>query len=171
MKKLCCRIIDIEVFSLQLIFDNYTVVPSSAALPAASCSKKSSADEFIGGSSSAAQNEDLDKLRQQLQSMKKQALVIMEQSRRSSENEKLVVQQAQEALALKETAVAEAAEATSRENFVLQLMNDASLDMTGTLCKRGYTVFCSYCLLFLTDASAKTGSFLDTVAEDQSVEA
>jgi prophage DNA circulation protein len=136
MKKLCCRGIDIEVFSLQLIFDNYTTGPhSSAALPAASCSKRSSAVEYIGGSSSAAQNEDLDELRQQLQSMKKQTLVIMEQSRRSSENEKRAVQQAQEAIALKETAVAEAAEATRRENHMLELMNDASLDMTGMLRK------------------------------------
>jgi hypothetical protein len=103
--------------------------------------------------------------------MKKQALAIMEQSRRSSENEKLAVQQAQEAIALKETAVAEAAEATSRENYMLQLMNDSSLDMTGTLRKRGHTVFCSYCLLFLADAAAETGSFLDTAAEDQRVEA
>jgi hypothetical protein len=117
-----------------LIFDNYTVVPhSSDALPAASCSKRSSAVEFIGGSSGAAQNEDLDELRQQLQLMKKQALVMMEQSRRSSDREKLAVQQAREAIALKETAVAEAAEAASRENYMLQLMNDSSLDMMGTL--------------------------------------
>nr|XP_051229963.1 uncharacterized protein LOC127347856 [Lolium perenne] len=114
-----------------LIFDNYTVVPrSSDALPAASFSKKSSAVEFIEGSSSAAQNEDWNDLRQQLQSMKKQALVIMEQSRKSSEREKLALQQAQEALALKETAVTEAAEASSRENYMLQLMSDSSLDMT-----------------------------------------
>jgi hypothetical protein len=103
-----------------LIFDNYTVMPqSSDALPAASCLKRSSAVGVIGGSSSAAQNEDLDDLRQELQLMKKQALVIMEQSRRSSEREKLAVQQAREALALKETAVAEAAEATSWENYML----------------------------------------------------
>ena len=141
--------------SLQLIFVNYTVVPPSAALPATSYSKRSSADKFIWGSSSAAQNEDLDELRQQLQSMKKQSLVIMEQSRRLSENEKLAVQQAREAISLKETAVAEAAEATSREIFMLQLMNDASLDMTGTLHKRSHDVFCSYCLNFLLMLSMK----------------
>jgi hypothetical protein len=56
---------------------------------------------------------------------------------------------------LKETAVAEAAEATSRENFMLQLMNDASLDMTGTLRKRSHAVFCSYCLDFLLMLSLK----------------
>ena len=65
--------------------------------------------------------------------MKKQALVIMEQSRKSSEKEKIALQQAQEALALKEVAVTEAAQATSREDYMLQLMTDASLDMAGTL--------------------------------------
>jgi hypothetical protein len=65
--------------------------------------------------------------------MKKQALVIMEQSRKSSEKEKLALQQAQEALALKEAAVTEDAQATSREDYMLQLMTDASLDMAGTL--------------------------------------
>jgi hypothetical protein len=103
--------------------------------------------------------------------MKKQALVMMEQSRRSLDKERLAVQQAREAIALKETAVAEAAEAASRENYMLQLMNDSSLDMTGMLCKLGHAVFCSYCLFFLTDASGETGSFLDTAAEDQRVEA
>jgi hypothetical protein len=87
--------------------------------------------------------------------MKKQSLVLIEQSQRSSENEKLAVQQAREAIALKETAVAEAAEATSREIFMLQLMNDASLDMTGTLRKRSHAVFCSYCLNCLLMLSLK----------------
>jgi hypothetical protein len=61
--------------------------------------------------------------------MKKQALIIMEQSRKSSEKEKLALQQAQEALALKEAAVIEAAQAASQEDYMLQLMTDASLDM------------------------------------------
>jgi regulator of protease activity HflC (stomatin/prohibitin superfamily) len=65
--------------------------------------------------------------------MKKQALIIMEQSRKSSEKEKLALQQAQEALALKEATVAEAAQAASRENYMLELMTDASLDMAVTL--------------------------------------
>jgi hypothetical protein len=57
----------------------------------------------------------------------------MEQSRRSSEKEKLALQRAQEALALKEASVTEAANATSREEYMLQLMNDSSLDMAGIL--------------------------------------
>ena len=116
-------------------------MPSSTALPAVSCSKRSSAVEFIGGSSSAAHNEDLDDLRQQLQSTKKQALVIMEQSRKSSENEKRAVQQAQEAIALKETAIAEAAEATRRENHMLELMTEASLEMAGMFLKLNLPLF------------------------------
>jgi uncharacterized membrane protein len=81
----------------------------SDALPATSYSRKTYVDKFIESSSSASQQEDLNELRQQLQSTKKQALVIMEQYRRSSEKEKLALQQAQEALALKEAAVTEAA--------------------------------------------------------------
>jgi hypothetical protein len=63
--------------------------------------------------------------------MKKQAFVIMEQSRKSSEKEKISLQQAQEALASKEAAVTEAARATLREDYMLQLMTDASFDMAG----------------------------------------
>jgi uncharacterized protein YpiB (UPF0302 family) len=46
----------------------------------------------------------LEELRQQLQYMKKQTLKIMEQSRKSSEREKIALQQAQEAIAAKEAA-------------------------------------------------------------------
>jgi hypothetical protein len=107
------------------------VVPPPAVLPSAPFSKKSSAGEFINSSSSTAHTEDLNELRQQLQSMKKQALTIMEQSRKSSEKEKLAIQQAQEAMVLKEIAVAEAAQAASRESCMLDLMIEASQDMAG----------------------------------------
>nr|XP_051196797.1 uncharacterized protein LOC127310137 [Lolium perenne] len=128
-----------------LVFDNYTVVPrSSDALPTTSCSRKPSVVELTGGSSSDTQNEDLNELRQQLQSMNKQTLMIMEQCRKSSEREKLDLQQAQEALVLKEAAVTEATKATSRENFMLELMTEASLEMAGP--------------------------FLDAAAEDQRVD-
>jgi hypothetical protein len=55
----------------------------------------------------------------------------MEQSRKSSEKEKLPIQQAQDALALKESAVAEARQAASRENCMLDLMIEASQDIAG----------------------------------------
>jgi hypothetical protein len=64
--------------------------------------------------------------------MKKQAITVMDQSRKSSEREKTALQQAQEALVLKEIAVAEALQATTRENYMLDLMTDAGLDMAGT---------------------------------------
>jgi hypothetical protein len=57
----------------------------------------------------------------------------MEQSRKSSEREKVALQQAQDAIAEKDSAVAEAAAASSRENFMLQLLTDGSLDMAGVL--------------------------------------
>jgi F0F1-type ATP synthase membrane subunit b/b' len=65
--------------------------------------------------------------------MKKQALTIMEQSRKSSEREKAALRQAQEALGLKESAVAEALQATKREDYMLDLMTEASQDMAGAL--------------------------------------
>jgi peptidoglycan hydrolase CwlO-like protein len=75
----------------------------------------------------------LEELRQQLQSVKKQTLMIMEQSRKSSEREKIALQQAQDAMAAKENAVAEAAAASARENCMLELMAESSLDMAGML--------------------------------------
>ena len=74
----------------------------------------------------------------------------MDQSRKSSEREKTALRQAQEALELKEAAVAEALQATSRENYMLDLMTDASLDMAGTL--RSILLFprqCSYVFVML----------------------
>jgi hypothetical protein len=118
-----------------LIFDNYTSTHRPAdTLPASSYPKKISVgDDFIGDSSCKDSTQDLRDLRQQLQSMKKQALVIMEQSRKSLEKENIALQQAQDAIAAKEDAVAAAAEASRRENFMLELMLDSSLDMAGIL--------------------------------------
>jgi hypothetical protein len=66
--------------------------------------------------------------------MKKQAVVIMDQSQKSSDRERTVLQQAQEALKLKETATTEAfLRATNREEYMLDLLTDASLDMVGKL--------------------------------------
>ena len=63
--------------------------------------------------------------------MKRQAVVIMDQSRKSLERERAALQQAQETLELKETATAEALRAASREEYMLDLLTDASLDMAG----------------------------------------
>ena len=56
---------------------------------------------------------------------------MMEKSRKSSEAEKIALQQAREAVAAKEIAASEAEKATIRENFMLELMNEASADMSG----------------------------------------
>ncbi|KAK1628102.1 hypothetical protein QYE76_002417 [Lolium multiflorum] len=50
-------------------------------------------------------------------------------SRESSEKEKIALQRAQDAISERDTAVAEADAAASRENSMLQLLTDASLDM------------------------------------------
>ena len=47
--------------------------------------------------------------------MKKQTLAMMEQSRKASEQEKLALQQAKEAMAAKDTAVLEAKGATTEK--------------------------------------------------------
>jgi hypothetical protein len=116
-----------------LIFDNYSTNSSPPdAAPASSLSKKvRNNDNFFEGSSSIPLSEDLQELRQQLQSLKKQSLMLMEQSRESSQREKVALQQVQDAMAERDAAVAEAGAAASRENSMLQLLTDASLDMAG----------------------------------------
>jgi hypothetical protein len=63
--------------------------------------------------------------------MKKQTLAMMEQSRKASEREKIALQQAKEAIAAKDAAVSEAEKAASRENSMLELMNEAAADISG----------------------------------------
>jgi hypothetical protein len=63
--------------------------------------------------------------------MKRQAVVIMDQSRKSLERERAVLQWAKEALKLEETATAETLRAASREEYMLDLLTDESLDMAG----------------------------------------
>ncbi|KAK1629204.1 hypothetical protein QYE76_003519 [Lolium multiflorum] len=94
----------------ELVFDNYTATPRpSDALHASSYSKKASVDDFTEDSSNANLSQELNDLRQQLQSAKKQSIMIMDRFRKSSEREKAALQEAKEALALRDTAVAEAA--------------------------------------------------------------
>jgi hypothetical protein len=82
--------------------------------------------------------------------MKKQAIIVMDQSRKSSDREKSALRQAQEALELKETAVAEALRATTREDYMLDLMTEASQDMAGTLrCIIPFPRHCSCALSYL----------------------
>ncbi|KAK1620839.1 hypothetical protein QYE76_026356 [Lolium multiflorum] len=114
----------------ELVFDNYT--PSSApsnVSPSSSRSRRTLADVTPVEDSLPR---ELDELRQQLQYAKKQTLVMMEKSRKSSEAEKIALQQACEAMAAKEIAASEAEKATTRENFMLELMSEASADMSGS---------------------------------------
>ncbi|KAK1604858.1 hypothetical protein QYE76_028531 [Lolium multiflorum] len=114
---------------MKLIFDNYSSIPGPPEVFPSSLSKKSSVPVNLDDSSSMDLIEELKELRVQLQSVKKQSLILMEQSRESSEKEKIALQKAQDAISEKDAAVAEAAAATSRENSMLQLLTDASLDM------------------------------------------
>ena len=128
----------------QLIFDNYyKIAGTSPASPATSRSNRIPDDVSLDYSSRANLDQsELTELRQQLQTMKKQSLIVMEQSHKSSEREKMALQQAQEALKLKDAAVAEALQATSRENYMLDLLTDTSLDMAGkSHLMRSFTYF------------------------------
>ena len=89
-------------------------------------------------------------LRQQLQSMKKQTVTVLEQSRKSSDREQTALRQAQEALELKETATANAARSAQRESYMLDLMTDASQDMAGMLTlSSSFSYCCFLCLAIL----------------------
>ncbi|KAK1646956.1 hypothetical protein QYE76_064761 [Lolium multiflorum] len=114
---------------MKLIFDNYSPIPDPPEVFPSSLAKKSSVPVNLDDSSSVDLTEELKELRVQLQSVKKQSLILMEQSRESSEKEKIALQQAQDAITDKDAAVAEADAAASRENSMLQLLTDASLDM------------------------------------------
>ncbi|KAM0893482.1 hypothetical protein ACQ4PT_025098 [Festuca glaucescens] len=128
----------------ELIFDNYTGAGPSDTSPAISHSTKVPGGASLDISSCPGSIEqEIADLRQQLQSMKKQTVTILEQSRKSSDREQTALRQAQEALELKETATSNAARSAQRESYMLDLMTDASQDMAG--------------------------AFLDTSAEEQRV--
>ena len=63
--------------------------------------------------------------------MKKQAIIVMDRSRKSLDREQDALLKVQEALELKESAAAEVSRAVKRENYMLDLMTDASQDMAG----------------------------------------
>ena len=149
--------IDVAISFFQMIFDNYTEAagPSNAS-PATSHSARAPAGVFLDDSSCADSiQQELTELRHQLQDMKKQAITVMDQSRKSFEREKTALRQAQEALELKETAVAEALQAAARENYMLELLTDASLDMAGMLAS--LLLLLSICAFFIPHCSLYRG--------------
>jgi hypothetical protein len=117
-----------------LVFDNYTeAVGPSDTSAAASHSRRTLAVVFLDDSSCADSLQELAELRQELHAMKIQAVIVMDQSRKSSDREQAALQQAQEALKLKESATVEVLRATKREDYMLSLITDASQDMAGML--------------------------------------
>ena len=72
-------------------------------------------------------------MRQQLQLLKKQAVTALDQARKSSDREQTALLQAHESLKSEEAATAKATRSAERENYMLDLMTDASQDMAGTL--------------------------------------
>jgi predicted kinase len=80
----------------------------------------------------------------------------MEKSRQASEAEKIALQQAQEAMAAKEAAVSEAEKATSRENSMLELMNEAAADISGILFQtKASSIFLLYLFFVIFHAVVK----------------
>ena len=137
---------EVDISFFQLVFDNYTEAagPSDAS-SAASRSAKTPAGIFLDDSSCVDLiHQELADLRQQLQAMKKQAVTVMDQSRKSLDREQAALQQAQEALKLKESAAADAAESAERENYMLDLMTDASQDMAGMLTLSSSFSYCCF---------------------------
>jgi hypothetical protein len=104
--------------------------------------------------------------------MKKQAVVVMDQSRKSLDREQAALRQAQEALESKDSAAVDALRAAKREAYMLDLMTDASQDMAGMLRFASSPLFLeilrilSHTMLLLL---IHIGSYLDAVTEEQRV--
>jgi hypothetical protein len=108
-------------------------------------------------------------LRQQLQSMKKQTMTALEQARKSSDHEQIALRQAQESLELEKTATSNAARFVQRENYMLDLLIDASQDMAGTLSLLFHIAFLCLSVCYIAFSLSPLGAFLDTAAEEQRV--
>jgi hypothetical protein len=104
--------------------------------------------------------------------MNKQAMIVMDQSRKSLDREQATLLQAQEALELKDYDAADALRAAKRKAYMLDLMTDASQDMAGmlrfTLSPFFLEILCilSHTMLLLL---FHIGSYLDAVTEEQHV--
>ena len=75
---------------------------------------------------------DLEELRQQIQSLKKQATTALERAKRSSENEQAALLRAHESAKLEQSATLEVARASEREDYVIEIMASAGRDMACT---------------------------------------
>jgi hypothetical protein len=75
---------------------------------------------------------EMEDLRQQ-QLLKKQAMTALDQAKKSSEREQAALLQAQQSADLEKAATLEVTRAAQRENYMIDLMTNASQDMAGTL--------------------------------------
>lgn len=73
----------------------------------------------------------MEDLRQQLQLLKKKTMTGLDQARKSSDREQAALLQAQESLNLEKATTLKATRSAERENYMLDLMTDASQDMAG----------------------------------------
>jgi pyruvate formate-lyase activating enzyme-like uncharacterized protein len=131
-------------------------VPESASLDVSSCP-------------GSIKNEMAD-LRQQLQSMKKQTMNVMEQAQKYSDREQLALRQAQESLELEKTATSNTARFVQWENYMLDLMTDASEDMAVTFfIVSSLPHFLSLVVYYIAFSLSPVCAFLNTAAEEQRV--
>jgi hypothetical protein len=98
------------IFSSSWFLITIPMVPElPTPAPSASHSARAPSDVILDDSSCAdSLHQELADLRQQLQAMKKQAMIVMDQSRKSSDREQAALRQAHEALELKESVTANA---------------------------------------------------------------
>ena len=166
-----CGVIDVEhIFIFQLVSDNYTETGCSDASPAVPQPTK--IPENVSSDASSvpdSMKREMEELQQQLQLLKKQTMTALDQARKSSDREQTALLQAHESLKLEGAATAKATCSAERENYILDLMTDASQDMAGTLpfslqTKLPFLVQPLTMFFFFV-----IGSFLDTAAEEQRV--
>jgi hypothetical protein len=72
-------------------------------------------------------------LRQQVQLLKRQTMTVLDQARKLSDREQASLLRTQESLNLEKASTSKAARSVERENYMLDLMTDASQDMAGAL--------------------------------------
>jgi hypothetical protein len=76
---------------------------------------------------------EMKEVRHQLQLLKKQTMTALDQAKKSAEREQTALLQTQKSLDLEKAATSQAKRAAERENYLLDLMTDASEDMAGML--------------------------------------
>ena len=96
-------------------------------------------------------------------------MTALDQARKSSDREQTALLQAHESLKSEKAAAAKAIRSAERENYMLDLMTDASQDMAGALpfslqTKLSFLIQPLTMFFFFV-----IGSFLDTAAEEQRV--